>query len=111
MSITTTPGVARFVGSAAGVVRKGGTIVEWLGEAQLYHLSPPLKGYSVVVASTVADAPRLSLGGNGFEVGMETFLLGVIGEDLRLADRDELPGSGWGNSPVAALAEAGYQVA
>ncbi len=97
---------ARLVGSAVGMVHDGEHVVEWQGEANLYHLDPPLRGFTVVVASTLPSAPRVAAAG-GIERGVETFLLGVVGEDLQL-DSDELPGSGWGNTLVDAFAEAGY---
>ncbi|MBJ7321366.1 MAG: hypothetical protein JHC70_03375 [Rhodococcus sp.] len=106
MTVNTITAQARFVGSAVGVVRDGECVVEWQGEANLYHLDPPLRGFTVVVASTLASAPRVAAAG-GIERGVETFLLGVVGEDLQL-DSDELPGSGWGNTLADAFAEAGY---
>jgi hypothetical protein len=106
-----TLGSARFVGSAVGVVHDGPQVVEWLGEAGLYVLDPPLRGYRTIVASTLARAPRIAAAG-GVEYGVETFLWGVTGEDLqRGSDADELPGSGWGNTLADALAEAGYALA
>lgn len=99
---------ARLVGSAAGVVHDGAQVVEWFGEADLYVLDPPLRGYRTIVASTLAHAPRVAASG-GAEYGVETFLWGVTGEDLQRGwDADELPGSGWGNTVVDALADAGY---
>ena len=104
-------GSARFVGSAAGVVHDGQQVVEWFGDAGLYVLDPPLRGYRTVVASTLERAPRIAASG-GAEYGVETFLWGVTGEDLQRGfDADELPGSGWGNTLADALAEAGYTLA
>jgi hypothetical protein len=104
-----TQGTARLVGSAEhGVVRNGVTPVAWNGHAHLYELTPPLRGFSTVVASTLDDAPRIAAGG-GVQRGVETFLLAVT-DGLQLADADELPGSGWGNTAEAAFAEAGYRI-
>lgn len=100
-------GHARFVGSAHGVVHQGCDVVQWPGEARLYHLVPPLRGYTTVVASTLPNAVHVAARG-GVERGIETFLWGVRGEDLQVDFDIELPGSGWGNTLVDALAEAGY---
>lgn len=106
-----TMGSARFVGPAAGVVHDGQQVVEWFGDAGLYVLDPPLRGYRTVVASTLERAPRIAASG-GAEYGVETFLWGVTGEDFQRGfDADELPGSGWGNTLADALAEAGYTLA
>lgn len=103
-----TRGSARFVGPAAGVVHDGHRVVEWFGDAGLYVLDPPLRGYGTVVASALDRAPRIAATG-GPEYGVETFLWGVTGGDLhRGFDAEELPGSGWGNTLADALAEAGY---
>lgn len=104
-------GSARFIGPAAGVVYDGQQVVEWIGDAGLYVLDPPLRGYHAVVAFTLAHAPRIATRG-GAEYGVETYLWGVTGEDRRRdLDGDELPGSGWGNTLAAAFAEAGYALA
>lgn len=53
-------------------------------------------------------APRVAARG-GAEYGVETFLWGVTGEDLRRGEEaDELSGSGWGNTLADALTEVGY---
>ncbi|SUA31663.1 Uncharacterised protein [Mycolicibacterium fortuitum] len=107
---TANTGIARLAGSAVGVVHEGDSIVTWFGQADLYVLDPPLRGYTVVVASTLPNAPRVSARG-GQERGVETFLLGVTGEDMQCDPyQEELPGSGWGNTASEALAEAGYQL-
>jgi hypothetical protein len=108
MMVNVTTAQARFIGSAEGVVHEGNQVIEWFGDANLYQLDPPLRGYTVVVASTMPDAPRLSAAGRT-ERGVETFLWGVLGEDLqRDPDAEELPGSGWGNTLADAFDEAGY---
>ncbi|ORB76892.1 hypothetical protein, partial [Mycobacterium timonense] len=63
-----TLGSARFVGPAAGFVHDGRQVVEWLGEAGLYVLDPPLHGYRTIVASTLDHAPRIAACG-GTEYG------------------------------------------
>lgn len=110
MSSVANTGIARMVGSAHGVVHEGDRVVTWFGQADLYHLDPPLCGYTVVVASTLPTAPPIAARGRE-ERGVETFLFGVTGEDLQ-CDRaeGELPGSGWGNTVGDALAEAGYRL-
>lgn len=54
------------------------------------------------------SAPRIAARG-GAEYGVETFLCGVTGEDLRRGEEAvELSGSGWGNTLADALTEVGY---
>lgn len=109
MTATTTQGTARLVGSAAhGVVRDGVTPVAWNGHAHLYEVTPPLRGFSNVVASTLDNAPRIAARG-GVQHGVETFLWAVT-DGLQLAAADELPGSGWGNTAEEAFAQAGYSI-
>ena len=104
-------GIARFVGSAAGVVHEGDRVINWMGEAELFHLSPPLNGFSTVVASTVAHAVSVRADG-GVDVGGETFLFGLTGEGLQIdPEWSELPGSAWGATAATALADAGYRLA
>jgi hypothetical protein len=103
-----TAATARFVGSGIGMVHDGDDVAVWFGDADLYHLNPPLRGYTVVVVSTIADAPRVRARG-GVERGIESFIYGVTGEDLQIdPEHDELPGSAWGSTAAQALAEAGY---
>jgi hypothetical protein len=106
--MTTTTGTARYVGSGHDVVHEGARVVKWFGDAALYHVDPPLAGYTVVVASRLERAPRIAANGRP-EFGVETFLFGVTDEDLQRSE-DELPGSGWGNDVADAFAEAGYTV-
>jgi len=106
MTASTTPGTASLVGKVEGTLYLGGqTPMEFHGEANLYFVQPPLRGHSLVVASTVASAVHLGVAGR--ELGVETFLFGVIGDGSALHE-DELPGSGWGNSVDDAFAQAGY---
>lgn len=106
----TATGTARFVGTGIGVVHEGDRVVEWFGDARLFQLDPPLRGYSVVVASTLPDGRRLTARGNGVEVGVETLMFGVTQEDLQIdPEWTDLPGGGWGSTPEEALAEAGYR--
>lgn len=106
MTTSTATGTARLVGKVEGTLYLGGDKpLEFHGAADLYFVQPPLRGHSLVVASTVPDA--VHLGVDGPQTGVETFLFGVIGDGSALHE-DELPGSGWGNTVDDAFAEAGY---
>lgn len=110
MDTTARTGTARYAGSGVGFVHDGDDAAVWFGDADLYHLDPPLRGYAVVVVSTIPDAPHLSARGATLR-GVESFIYGVLGEDLQIdPEHDELPGSAWGSTAVQALAEAGYRV-
>lgn len=105
---TTAPalGTARCVGSAKGVVHDGDAVVDWTGEATLMRVEPALHGYTVVAVSTARQVPRIRFDGSR-EVGVETLIFGVHGEDLQI-DWSELPGGGFNTTAAEALAEAGY---
>lgn len=102
-------GTATPLGDAHGKVTDVQGFVDWLGDAVLYAMEPPLCGFPRVVASTMPDAPRVRFSG-GVEYGVETFLYGVSNDNIIAEDREELPGSGWGNTAQQALAEAGYRI-
>ncbi len=102
-------GIARLIGTAKGITHEGDRVVDWMGQADLYELDPPLNGHTMAVASTVDHVPSVRARG-GTEWNVETFLFGVSGEKLEV-DWDELPGSAWGATATEALSSAGYQVA
>lgn len=104
---TTVTGIARFAGSAKGVVRDGELAVAWTGEASLFHLEPALGGFDTVAVSTAFGVPRVRFNGT-VEHGFETLIWGVRGDQI---DWMDLPGGGFNTSVAEALAEAGYTLA
>lgn len=101
-----TTGTARSLGDAHGQVTNEQGFVDWIGEAVLYELDPPLHGFQKVVASTVHDAPRFA--SSGAQYGVETMLFGVTEDNVQTGE--ELPYGGWGDTADQALAEAGYRI-
>lgn len=104
-------GSARHLGPAEGHVRRkaDNTVISpWHGKADLYQVTPPLRGYTTVLVSTVDEAVRIQASGAP-EFGVETLIFGTEGEDL-LFDSHDIAG-GWGSVNHAdALAEAGYRI-
>ena len=107
MSTATATGIARFVGSAKGVVRDGDQAVAWTGEASLFQVEPALGGFTTVAVSTASGVPRVRFNGT-VERGFETLIFGVRGAQI---DWMDLPGGGFNTTVAEALAEAGYTLA
>lgn len=110
MTARTGTGRARHLGPADGLVhnRDDNTVREWFGKADLYLLTPALRGYTTVVVTTIGNAPHIQASGAP-AFGVETLIFGVEGESL-LFDSDDV-GGGWGIATHAqALAEAGYRI-
>ena len=110
MTATTFTGRARHLGPADGLVHNKAdkTIRPWYGKADLYLLTPALRGYTTVVVSTIDDAAHIQASGAP-AFGVETLIFGLEGESL-LFDCDDI-GGGWGIVTHAeALAEAGYRI-
>ncbi len=106
MSDTTTGGRARHLGAAHGLVRHKDDkhIIDWTGAAELYLLTPPLRGYTTVVVVTNDNSDHSPA------FGVETNVYGLEGEGL-LLDWDDIAG-GRGIVTIAdALSDAGYTVA
>lgn len=105
-------GVARFVGMATGaVVHADGRAVTWHGDARLFELSPPLQGFSMVVASTLNDAVSIRGDSDAVDRGVETLIFGVSAAGMEIDPEWEvLPGGGRGSLVQDALSEAGYSV-
>ncbi len=98
-------GRARHLGPAARLVhhKDDGTPVQWTSQAELYLLTPPLRGYSTVVAATNDNSEHAPV------FGIETNVYGLEGEGL-LLDWDDVAG-GRGITTIAeALADAGYTI-
>ena len=103
---TAPAGPAKSLGDAHGKVTDEQGFVDWIGDATLYEVHPPLNGFPKVVASTVQDAPRFST--TGAQYGVETLLFGVSSDNIQ--SDEELPYGGWGDTAEQALAEAGYRI-
>lgn len=111
MSTTASTGVAQLLGPAEDRVhnKTDNSVRAWYGQADLYRLTPPLRGYDTVVISTINDAVHIEANGAP-SYGVETLIWGLEGNDL-LFDGAEDIGGGWGTATAAeALAEAGYQI-
>jgi hypothetical protein len=106
----TITGRARHLGPAAGLVRNkadNSTFCPY-GKADLYQLTPPLRGYTTVMVTTIGSAPHLHANGQT-EVDVETLIFGLEGDDL-IFDSDDV-GGGWGIATHAdALTDAGYHI-
>ncbi len=111
MTASTCTGRARHLGPADGLVhnKADNTVIStWFGRADLYLLTPALRGYTTVLVTTIADAAHIQASGAP-AFGVETLIFGLEGEGL-LFDSDDL-GGGWGIATHAqALAEAGYRI-
>ncbi len=95
-------GRARRLGPAAGLVRHkhDGAIVRWEGPAELYLLTPALRGYSTVVLASYHANP-------GADVALLTRIFGLEGEGL-LLDWHEVGSRLALCTASEALADAGY---
>ena len=95
-------GRARHLGPAAGLVRhKGdGAIVRWEGPAELYLLTPALRGYTTVVVASYHTNPDS-------DVALLTRIFGLEGEGL-LLDWHEVGTRLALCTAAEALADAGY---
>jgi len=102
----TTTGRASHLGPAAGLVhaKDDHRIIDWTGDAQLYLLTPALRGYNAVVVVTNDNSDHAPA------FGIETNIYGLEGEGL-LLDWDDI-GGGRGITTIAdALTDAGYHLA
>jgi hypothetical protein len=104
MSNIASTGRARHLGSAHGLVHcTDKTVVQWSGDAELYLLTPPLRGYTVVVVANNHNAPWAD------ELGRYTDIFGLRGEGLIL-EWDDVGGGAGVPTIAAALAGAGYTI-
>lgn len=98
-------GRARYLGSANGMVHrktdKG--VVQWSGPAELYLLTPALRGYNAVVVASNEFSDRAA----DYEHRIDIF--GLEGEGL-LLDWDDVAGGPGFRSAADALADAGYVI-
>jgi len=104
MSDTIT-GRARYLGPADGLVhhKDDKTPVTWTGQAELYLLNPPLRGYTTVVVASNDNSDHPPA------FGVETNIYGLEGEGL-LLEWDDV-GGGRGIATIAdALTDSGYHV-
>ncbi|MBN3459743.1 hypothetical protein A5731_18585 [Mycolicibacterium conceptionense] len=103
MSINTATGRARHLGDARNLVHRksDGTVVDFFGQADLYLLTPPLRGYTTVVVSSTDRS------GQQTDFGPETLIFGLEGEGL-LYDADDVGGGRGILTATEALEDAGY---
>ncbi|WP_454793793.1 hypothetical protein [Mycolicibacterium lutetiense] len=105
MSNNTTAGRARHLGDARGLVhrKEDRTVVGFFGQADLYLLTPALRGYTTVVVSSTDRS------GQQTDFGPETLIFGLEGEGL-LYDADDLGGGRGITTARQALTDAGYTI-
>ncbi|WP_071289317.1 hypothetical protein [Mycolicibacterium llatzerense] len=97
MSHNAITGRARHLGSAAGLVhcKDDNHIVSWSGPANLYLLTPALRGYTVAVVAT--------------NIHGQCDIIGLEGEGL-LIDWDDIGGGRGFTTHTDALNDAGYRI-
>ena len=105
-------GVARYVGSLPTDPDDFMSMIE-VGDAELYRVDPPLRGYHVVAATQMLWAIRARCVGDEVpdDDPVSTTFFGVSGgEDVRIERDRQLAERADGMSPVRALGELGYAV-
>ncbi|MFV8176732.1 hypothetical protein [Mycolicibacterium peregrinum] len=104
--MSTITGRARHLGSARGLVhrKEDRTVVDFFGQADLYLLTPALRGYTTVVVSTNDPGS-----GHHPTFGLETLIFGLEGEGL-LYEADDVGGGRGVANAADALADAGYAI-
>ncbi|MEN4460917.1 hypothetical protein VXE65_02670 [Mycolicibacterium conceptionense] len=105
MSNNASTGRARHLGDARGLVHRksDGTIVDFFGPADLYLLTPALRGYTTVVVSSTDRS------GQQVDFGPETLIFGLEGEGL-LYEADDVGGGRGITTAAQALTDAGYTI-
>lgn len=105
-----------FRGDGIGVARRVGSLPNpdmfAEGDLELYHVSPPWCGYSVIAASKSLWAVRVAPADSPAppEDPVSTTFYGVAGEGPHIFREAPLPGSADGRTPARALADLGYEV-